>query len=160
MQLFLGLAGAALLVIGVNLPILQDPALYKLQGLIIPFWQYGDWFSHIVLGIMVAAAFSLTLLGKFHLLWLPGAGSFLIFSYIISGVYLAFQKTGYHIAPRFFTLSPTPPLISWWLLAILVLGPVLLLLAARWRPAPRRPGSLTPGPGPGGWPGEPPETPR
>jgi len=125
--------GTALLIVSVNLPILQDRTLCKLHGYIIPFWQYGDTFSSAALLFVVLYAFFLTLLRKYRFLWIPGVASLVIFSYIIITPFRAFRKTGYYITPRFSTMSFSPPLIEWWLVPVLLLGPLLLIMAALWR---------------------------
>lgn len=133
MRLAFGLVGTAVLIVSVNLPILQDQTLYKLHGYSIPFWQFGDWFSSGALLLVVLSAFFLALLRKYYLLWLPAVTALLIFSYIIITSFRAFRKTGYYLTPKFATLSFTPPLISWWLVPFLLLGPLLLIMATFWR---------------------------
>ena len=133
MRVALGLVGTALLIVSVNLPILQDRTLYKLHGYSIPFWQYGDWFSSAALLFVVLYAFFLTLLRKYRFLWIPGVAALLIFSYIIITPLRAFRKSGYYLTPKFSTMSFSPPLIVWWLVPVLLLGPLLLIMAALWR---------------------------
>lgn len=133
MNLILGLIGTALLIVAVNLPILQDPALYKLHGYTIPFWQFGDRLSSAVLLVMVLSALFLTLLRKYYWLWAPAVGSLLIFAYIFTTPFRAIKKSGYYFTPRAPTLSFSPPVIEWWLVPLLLLGPLLLIVAAAGR---------------------------
>jgi len=137
MKLTLGLLGTALLIMAVNLPILQDRTIYELHGYIIPFWQYGDMVSRAALLFVVLLAFFMTLLRKYQFLWIPAVGALVIFSYIIVTPFHAFRKAGYYLTPKFATLSFSPPVIGWWLVPFLFLGPLLLIMAALWRDGKR-----------------------